>query len=67
MLLKERNVCKGEEEDISSYWAILGEGKTLEFETRNTISHPLEKISLATGYGSVTGQTKQRLRIFTFV
>ena len=45
-------------------WTNQGKGKTLEFERRSTISHPLEKIALATGYGSVARQTKQRLRIF---
>ena len=58
-------MCKDEEEDISSYWTTQGKGKSLEFERPSTISHPPEKIALATGYGSVAIQTKQRLRIFT--
>ena len=44
--MKERNVCKEEEEGISSYWITQGKGKILEFERRNTTSHPLEKKSL---------------------
>jgi hypothetical protein len=64
--LKERKVCKDEEEeDISNYWTTNGKWKELEFERRSTITHPLEKIALATGYGSVARQTKQRLRMCT--